>query len=308
MTVKSSPLYLLLIIVTGSLAFGCQKPDQSIYDLPVAQHVDLEDIIEASPTDSLSLYLFQGVMAFSQESQLSNEPIGVIIQQVGTWFMDSPYVAGTLDHANEEKLVIKLDGYDCVTFVESTLALSRTIAEGSTSFEDFSEKMIEQRYRESKIEGYCSRLHYFSEWIYTNAKRGLVEDITEQLGGVKLEKTLNFMSTHRDSYPQLASNEALFAELIEVEKGLINLDIFYIPQGQIREKYNALQEGDIIALATDIKGLDVVHTGFVFKTEEGGTGLMHASTTKGVTVSPDLQDYVENNKRQIGILVARPKG
>lgn len=245
-------------------------------------------------------------MDYAKEHTLSDQPLGIIIQEVGEWFMDIPYVAGSLDEHEQERLVVKLDGFDCVTFVESTLALSRTIADASYSFESFKTTLIEQRYRASAVDGYCSRLHYFSEWIYRNEEKGAVQNITENLGGVRLEKTLNFMSSHRDSYPQLASSDSLFSELIDVENTLAGLDLFYIPQNQIRAVYDLLQEGDIIALATDINGLDVVHTGFVHKSEAGETGLMHASTTKGVTVSPDLQDYVENNKRQIGILVARP--
>ena len=221
--------------------------------------------------------------------------------------MESPYVAGTLDQNPIEQLVIKLDGFDCVTFVESTLALARMIVEDKTDFEAYRENLVEQRYRESKINGYCSRLHYFSEWVLRNEEKGIVQDISREIGGSRLEKTLNFMSAHRGSYPQLATNDSLFTELVQVEKELADLELFYVPQQEIMEVYDLLQAGDIIALATDIEGLDVVHTGFVYKSDDGQTGLLHASTTKGVTVSPDLQRYVENNKRQIGILVARPK-
>ena len=117
---------------------------------------------------------------------------------------------------------------------------------------------------------------------------------------------LDFMSNHRSSYPQLAENDSLFGELKKVEKSLESIRIHYIPQQQIRSVYSRLKAGDIIALATDIGGLDVVHTGFVFQNEDGSVGLLHASTRYGVTISPDLQQYVENNKRQIGIVVSRP--
>ena len=285
---------------------GCENSQFSTPQPLPAQHVQYDDASFLTAEDSLNIQLFDQVMAHAEENNLSEQSLGMIVQEVGEWFMDVPYVAGSLDENENERVVIKLDGFDCVTFVESTLALSRAIVDESYSFESFKNYIIEQRYRASTVNGYCSRLHYFSEWIYRNEEKGSVENITETLGGVRLEKTLNFMSTHRKSYPQLASSDSLFAELIDVENDLADLELFYIPQNQIRGVYDLLQEGDIIALATDINGLDVVHTGFVHKSEKGATGLMHASTTKGVTVSPDLQDYVENNKRQIGILVARP--
>ena len=300
------PLFFSIWVSFGLLT-ECQQHEAQAPELRITEQVDLEDTSRLATTDSLSLHLFNEVMAYAKQNQLSVQPIGMIVQEIGEWFMKKPYVAGTLDQFEEEQLVIKLDGFDCVTFVESTLALSRTIAANKYSFNDFKDKIIEQRYRESTVNGYCSRLHYFSEWIYRNSEKGLVANITEELGGVLLEKKLDFMSTHRESYPQLATDESLFAELVVIEEALYDLDIFYIPQDQIRETYDLLQAGDVIALATDIKGLDVVHTGFVHKDASGKTGLMHASTSQGVTVSPDLQDYVENNKRQIGILVARPK-
>jgi hypothetical protein len=71
--------------------------------------------------------------------------------------------------------------------------------------------------------------------------------------------------------------------------------------------YDRLNAGDIIALVTNIEGLDVTHTGLVYDDGNGGKGLLHASTSGGVIVSPDLQRYVTNNRRQIGILVARPQ-
>ena len=260
-----------------------------------------------SDADSVSIALFEKVMAYGLEENLGAEPLGVAIQRVGQWFNKSPYVAGSLDQGEVERLVIKLDGFDCVTFVESTVALARTIQEGSGRFEVFVDKLTEQRYRNSVVEGYCSRLHYFSEWIYQNQEKGLVTDITREIGGIELDKQLNFMSEHRNSYPQLATNDSLFSELVQIEQSLLERQLYFVPQDQIKKVYPLLQEGDIIALATDIKGLDVVHTGFVYKGEDGTTGLLHSSTTHGVTVSPDLQEYVENNKRQIGILVARPK-
>jgi hypothetical protein len=84
------------------------------------------------------------------------------------------------------------------------------------------------------------------------------------------------------------------------------MELFYIPQERIVEAYAELEPGDIIATATHIKGLDVTHTGLVYDNSDGTRGLLHASTSGGVKVSPDLQSYVQGVDATIGIIVARP--
>ena len=77
-------------------------------------------------------------------------------------------------------------------------------------------------------------------------------------------------------------------------------------QERIADAYAALQTGDVLATTTSIDGLDVTHTGFVVKLEGGATGFLHASSTGAVKVAPDLAAYVEGNRVQTGLLVARP--
>ncbi len=92
-----------------------------------------------------------------------------------------------------------------------------------------------------------------------------------------------------------------------MEERLRGSELFYVPQDEIAEKYGRLKAGDIIATATHIKGLDVTHTGLVYDNRDGTMGLLHASISGGVKVSPDLQAYLEGVDSTIGIIVARPK-
>lgn len=298
------------------LITGCGQPEgtplnvkpANVMPADVAQDVVTSDPLRVAATedrDTTSIALFETLMDEARDGAWHTKEMGALISQVGTWFHGKPYVAGTLDETPFEHLVIKLDGFDCVTFVESALALSHAIRSQSYSFTQFEDILRSLRYRDGVLDGYCSRLHYFTEWILNNEKHGYVEDISQAIGGVLLDKQINFMSEHRGSYAQLAS-DSLFAGIVAIEAALKEHPIYYIPQDKIRGVYSKLRAGDVIALATDIGGLDVAHTGFVYKNQDGSTGLLHASTTKGVVVSPDLQAYVENNKRQIGIVVARP--
>ena len=256
--------------------------------------------------DSATKRLFNDVMAFARAERLHERSFGDIMQAVGMQFLRTPYVAGMLDEPEHETLVVDLTGFDCVLYVEAVLALARGIAVEDYTYETFARHIHEQRYRDGTMNGYCSRLHYFSEWIADNEARGAVRNITQALGGKKLDKRLTFMSEHRQSYPHFATNDSLFRGIQTMERDLAGLELFHIPQNAIHTVYSRLQPGDIIATSTHIKGLDVTHTGLAFDRKDGGIGFLHASTSGGVKVSPDLQDYIQNNKVQVGIVVARP--
>lgn len=231
---------------------------------------------------------------------------GSLLASVGSTFLGTPYVAGTLEIGDSERLVINLQGLDCTTFVENVLAFSILIREKDTSFENYTQVLQKIRYRHGQLNGYASRLHYFSEWIRDNEKKGLVKDITVSLGGVPAEKTLNFMTSHRDLYPRLSGSQD-FMEMQVVEKKLKTEPYRYVPGSVLRSNLSELRHGDIIALATNINGLDVTHTGIVFKGTDGELHLLHASSKGSVEISekPFLK-YLSGVKNNTGILVARP--
>ena len=296
--------YLPFLLVAALFWVGCQAeapaPDAETPAVrPVALQTDVPD------PDSTTERLFKDLMDYARAERLHERPLGEIMQAVGMRFLQTPYVAGMLDEPEKETLIVDLTGFDCVLFVEAALALARGIAVEDYSYETFAGHILDQRYRDGVLNGYCSRLHYFSDWIANNEARGTVRNITRELGGERLDKELTFMSKNRDKYPRFAEDDSLFQGIREMEARLANLEIFYIPQDRIAGVYDQLQAGDIIATATHLKGLDVTHSGLVYDDGQGGIGFLHASTNGGVKVSPDLQDYVQNNKVQIGIVVAR---
>ncbi len=296
---RSAVVLAMLVVLTSACAGDPAPTGDSPADTRLVNETQIADV------DSTVTRIFDSLMERARAEEWAKAPLGKVMMNVGEWFGGNPYVAGTLDQPAYEQLVVKLDGFDCVTFVESTLALARTITDESYSLPAFVENLESQRYRDGKLDGYCSRLHYFSDWIINNESRGHVRNITREIGGELLDKNIDFMTTHRESYPHLV-DDSLFAGIQEMEERLKDFQMYYIPQHKISSVYDRLQAGDILAIATDIEGLDVSHTGMVYKHEDGRAGFLHASTAKGVIVSPDLQAYVENNRRQIGIVVARP--
>ncbi|MEG4609420.1 DUF1460 domain-containing protein [Microcoleus sp. F6_B6] len=259
--------------------------------------------IAAQPED---IARFEKVVQYAKRQNLHDRSIGEIVQAIADYFLGKPYAEGLLDKSGEEKLLVTLNKFDCVLFVETVLAIGRGVAVQDYEYQNFVNRIEEQRYLNGKMNGYCSRLHYFSEWINDNQKRQTVENITAQLGGVPMNKTLNFMTQHRSSYPQMVKDEATYQCIVSQEADLAKTTVNYIPTNRIKSIYSQLKPGDIVAVATEIKGLDVTHTGLVYRNADGNMGLIHASPAGEVTVAYDLQRYIRRVESAIGIVVARP--
>jgi len=236
-------------------------------------------------------------------------PLNEIISYVGKSFIGIPYVAGTLDiNTKHEELVIKVTGLDCVTFVENALVMSRLIKKGDISFDAYKKELTLIRYRDGIIDNYPSRLHYFTDWIYDNQKKGIVEDITKEIGGKIYNKKIDFMTSHTDSYKQLKNNSEYVDTMNNIEAEMNQRQLYYIPKNIVDNYYDSLKTGDIITTTTDIAGLDVTHTGFIYQ-DDTGTYFLHASITKKEVIisEVELKEYLRSNKKQTGIIVARPK-
>ena len=236
---------------------------------------------------------------------LLEKDLGKTIVSVGKTFLGTPYVAKTLEIGETETLVINLQELDCTTYVENVLAFILMLKNNQTKFDDFTKTLENIRYKDGMLDGYASRLHYFSEWIANNEKKGLVKDITSEIGGKEITKSINFMSTHRDLYPFLKNDEN-FNKIQKSETYLNNEAICILPQDRIQANEHLIQSGDIIALATSINGLDITHTGLAPREKDGRIHLLHASSSGEVKVSElPLVDYLKKVKKNTGIMVAR---
>jgi hypothetical protein len=255
--------------------------------------------------EKVSSAKFERLMQYAIAQKLHRKTMPEIMQAISTQLVGTPYQAGLLDISSPEKLILALDKFDCVLFVEAVVAIARGIAVQDYNYATFAERISDLRYRDGKLDGYCSRLHYFSEWISDNQARGTVKQITQELGGVKTNKSLNFMSNHRQKYTQLKSDET-FQCIVQAEQRLVDLDFIYIPPDKIKQAYSKMQAGDIVAIATKVRGLDFTHTGLVYRNPDRSMGLIHASPSGAVKISPDLQTYVNQVKEQQGIVIARP--
>ncbi len=228
------------------------------------------------------------------------------VLKVGRSFLNTPYVGQTLEGPTE-KLVCKLDGLDCYTFVENVLALTNTLYEAKPSFEKYKVHLKNMRYRNGTISGYASRIHYFSEWALQASQVGYLDDITRSMGSV-LPKKINFMSTHRKSYKAFAEDTWVLAQVQKMEKTLEDNQIFHIPRSQFITNQKMIQDGDIVAFTSTVEGLDVNHEGFAIW-DKGVLKFMHASLEKKkVIVSTEsILEYINRIHKHAGVMVLRPK-
>src|SRR6266850_147172 len=170
--------------------------------------------------------------SFAFEHALINKPMGDVVTTIGKQFVGKPYKAHTLDEPGKEHLVVDLRGFDCVTFIENVLAITRCIKENRLTFDDYRRELQSLRYRGGVIDGYSSRLHYFTEWISDNERKGILKDVTRELGGIPLQKKLNFMTTHRAAYAGM-TDDSTFARIRRVEAGFDSTVVYYIPKSRI---------------------------------------------------------------------------
>jgi len=283
-----------------------QPPTRPLIDIHLNKSNREKGINKLPPSNIQEDPNFQPVMEYAIKQNLAELSMAEIMQAIADYFIDTPYKAGLLDQSDRESLVVTLDGFDCVLFVETVLAMARGIAMEDYSYLTFINHIRNQRYWKGQMDGYCSRLHYFSEWIADNQRRGNVKDIGVKLGAERVNKQLFFMSKNRWSYPQIARNDTNYQCIVSMENSISKLKINYIPYYKISSVYSQLKPGDIIAVATEINGLDVTHTGLVYRNSDGNIGLIHASPAGSVTVAYDLERYIWNVESAIGILVARP--
>lgn len=225
-------------------------------------------------------------------------------------FLGLPYVASTLDSCNSERIVINTREYDCTTFIETVSAIAITAKRGGRSFSDFCHTLQSLRYRNGICNGYTSRLHYISQWITDSCKKGIIEEVITDLHTAVQQLNLNFMSTHPSSYRQLKDNNKLIAEIERYEKPFRNISIKYIPKNRLNGTYtlSGIKDGDILALVTSIKGLDVTHVGIAHWIN-GKLHLIHASSAKGATIIDEqtLYDYMRTKESSLGVRVFRIK-
>ena len=250
---------------------------------------------------------------------LNELPMGELVVKIGLTFLGTPYAPQTLDPRGEEELVVELEELDCVTFVETVLALAGVIhglefdsysrMSNEEIREAYAKKLEALRYRAGHLNGYVSRLHYFSDWVKDNAALGLVDEVFTAYPAILDKEPVNFMTTHPEAYWQLKEDEELLVEIKKTEIALSESERFYVPQQSLFQIEPELRPGDIVAATSSVEGLDVAHTGLAIRKDER-IHLLHAPLVGGVVQISEqpLTERILDKTAQDGVIIARPLG
>lgn len=257
--------------------------------------------------DEKDVEICQSKFQLAIKQNLTEKPIGDVIAEIGKSFIGTDYLAHSLETDGDEQLGINLTGLDCNTFLENSLVLARCVKEEDTSFKNYQNELQFIRYRGGVIDGYPSRLHYFSDWIYDNVAKGIIEDVSKEIGGKKIKFKLNFMSTHPESYKQLKQNQHFIPLIEKQEKEISCREYYYIPKEELKSKEEKIKNGDLLAITTTVEGLDIGHVGIAIKMDDGRIHLLHAphENTKVQISEEPLSDYLMKYKRHSGVIILR---
>ncbi|MEE2962470.1 MAG: N-acetylmuramoyl-L-alanine amidase-like domain-containing protein [Myxococcota bacterium] len=235
-----------------------------------------------------------------------NESFGELMARVAIMKLRRPYL-NKPTHAVKEKLRPNVQSFECVSLVETSLAMARCVWTSQPNYRCFKSELQQCRYRNGAIANYGSRLHYFTDWLQDNATRQRVKLLSQDLGGIPNQRSFNRMTTRVRAYPAL-KNKGVFNQIRDAEYRLNKTKVFWIPKDQVQAIQPQLSAGDIIGIVTKMKGLLLSHVGLLIPNQKNGPRLLHASSFHGrvVLTRVSLHNYLHRQAKRLGIVVARP--
>ena len=228
-------------------------------------------------------------------------------------FLGIPYVAHTLEINDDEQLVVNTRQLDCTTLVETVTALTLCAQRKEYSYEAYCKTLREMRYHDGRIDGYPSRIHYFTDWIVSNQQAGIVTEIQKPNPPFTAVQTVkvNYMSQHPQSYKALKAHPEYVSEIRRMEQRITGKKFRYIPKSEVKDTKamrKAIHDGDIIAITCKKAGLDIAHLGFAVWRKDGLHLLNASQIHKKVVEEPmTLRKYLSKHSSHTGIRIIRIK-
>ena len=258
---------------------------------------------------------FNRLVARAKSENWKALPIGERTAAAGQALIGTRYKHFTLEIDNRiEAPSVNFQGMDCWTFFEIALAFARMLDEPEDNWTP--ERLLHyielDRYRGGECTGeYLSRLHYLEDWLFDNDRRGLIVDLTRELGGASVPHSAREMTAGWRHYRYLAHNKALLGSLAQMEARVSSRPLYQIPKRRVAAVESKLRNGDIIGIISRDRGglYSTAHVGLALRTNDGVLHFMHASSPGNsgrVVVDSRLSSYLARYRSDSGILVARP--
>jgi Protein of unknown function (DUF1460) len=209
-----------------------------------------------------------------------NHSVGSRIDFLSGYFLGHSYKPNPLIGSAEtaEVFTASLDGFDCVTYIETIVALAR-----ASDVDDFTECLRKIRYERGRIQ-WDRRNHYMTAWIRNNVRNGIIRPLPmPAVPTVSRERVLNVV-------PGLPARR---------------MRVKCIPKPAMPRLEPHLQSGDLILFVSTRRNLDVFHAGIIVR--NGKKVLMrHASRSQGFVVEQQLSEFLKAN-RMAGVIAVRPQ-
>lgn len=258
---------------------------------------------------------FNRLVAKAKAGNWKALPIGERTAAVGQALVGTRYKHFTLEIDNRiESPSVNFQGMDCWTFFEIALGFARMLNEPESNWTP--ERLLHyiemDRYRGGECTGdYLSRLHYLEDWLYDNNRRGLVEDLTRELGGRSVPHSAREMTAGWRHYRYLAANRSLLGPLARMEANVSSRPLYEIPKDRVAGIESKLRSGDIIGIISRDRGglRSTAHVGLALRTSDGVLHFTHASSPSNygrVVLDSQISKYLYRYRSDSGILVARP--
>jgi hypothetical protein len=232
------------------------------------------------------------------------ESFGAYLARAAALQQGVPYEKATVPPApGPEALRLSLDRFECVSFIESSLAVARCAFARTPTASCFASEIAASRYRGGINSGYASRLHYFVDWIYDNEARRRLRNLTAELGGRPVAMEFFYISRHLPGAELAELRRAVAA----TEQSLSARTHSVLARERADALLSQLEDGDLVAFVRERPGMLVHHAGFAYRV--GGTiRLLHASSYHGrVVITPDdVPSYLLRRPERSGVIVARP--
>jgi hypothetical protein len=256
--------------------------------------------------------VFDRILKKAEKGKWAAMPIGPCMGKIGRELEGTPYVGFTLELSKDHEVcAVNLVGLDCVTFFEDTLDFARMLKKGGRTPEDLLKEVTFTRYRDGVLGDFTTRLHYTTDWFVNNEKKGVVKILAPELpGAAPFTQKVGIMSQQPGNYRQLKAHPEMIPRIAEYEKQINSYELKYIPMDKLASVEPLLQTGDIVGVCTTEEGIDIGHTGLIYKDEAGVAHFFDASSSKNkmrVTLEKGpISKTLNWSDKLTGAMFARP--
>jgi hypothetical protein len=167
------------------------------------------------------------------------------------------------------------------------------------------------RYRGGRLGDFTSRLHYTTDWFADNETKKVVAILTNDLPGAEpFTQKVGIMTRQPDNYRQLAAHPELIPAIKRFEDQINARPMRFIPMAGLAAAEPLLKTGDIVGVCTTEPGIDIAHTGLVYRDDAGVAHFMDASSSKSkmkVTLEAGpISGALNWSSKLTGAMFARP--